>query len=32
MSDTITDLVKSVPYDAGKDILSGHIRNVMDML
>lgn len=32
MSDTITDLVKSVTYDAGKDILSGHIRNVMDML
>lgn len=30
MSDTITDLVKSVTYDAGKGILSGHIRNAMD--
>lgn len=32
MSDTITDLVKSVTSDAGKGILSGHIRNAMDML
>lgn len=32
MSDTITDLVKSVTSDAGKGILSGYIRNVMDML
>lgn len=32
MGDTITDLMKSVTYDAGKGILSGYIRNVMDML